>query len=59
VIREVSDRGHVDEPLVGRQVPDLGIGNTQGLWIANHLGELGRIRSFPAGSVVRVHMHQP
>jgi anti-sigma regulatory factor (Ser/Thr protein kinase) len=59
LICEVADHGRIDEPLVGRRVPDLGIENSRGLWIANHLCELVQIRSFPTGSVVRVHMRRP
>jgi anti-sigma regulatory factor (Ser/Thr protein kinase) len=56
LICEVADRGHIDQPLVDRQAPALGKENSRGLWIANQVCELVQIRSFPTGSVVRLHM---
>jgi len=50
---EVSDQGHLTEPLAGRlpPAPDSGAG----LWLANQLTDLLQIHSGPAGTVVRVH----
>jgi anti-sigma regulatory factor (Ser/Thr protein kinase) len=56
LICEVADRGRIDQPLVDRQAPALGKENSRGLWIANQVCELVQIRSFPNGSVVRLHM---
>ncbi len=53
---EVHDRGHIEEPLVGRTRPAPGHPAGRGLWLVNHLCDLVQIRSAPAGSVVRVHM---
>ena len=58
LIGEVSDRGLIDQPLVDRRAPALGSENHRGLWIANQLCELVQIRSFPTGSVVRLHMRR-
>jgi anti-sigma regulatory factor (Ser/Thr protein kinase) len=58
LICEVSDRGRIDQPLVDRQAPALGRESNRGLWIANQLCELVQIRSFPTGSVVRLHMRR-
>jgi anti-sigma regulatory factor (Ser/Thr protein kinase) len=58
LICEVSDRGRIDQPLVDRQAPALGGENRRGLWIANQVCELVQIRSFPTGSVVRLHMRR-
>lgn len=53
---EVHDRGHITEPLVGRN-PPIGKQLTgRGLWVVNHLCDLVQIRSAPGGSVIRVHM---
>ena len=43
------------EPLVGRERP-AGPAGGYGLWLANQLCDLVQVRSFPAGSVVRLHM---
>jgi anti-sigma regulatory factor (Ser/Thr protein kinase) len=50
---EVSDQGHLTEPLAGRlpPAPDAGAG----LWLANQLTDLLQIHSSPAGTIVRVH----
>jgi anti-sigma regulatory factor (Ser/Thr protein kinase) len=53
---EVHDRGHITEPLVGRNPPVVEEPSGRGLWVVNHLCDLVQIRSTPTGSVVRVHM---
>jgi anti-sigma regulatory factor (Ser/Thr protein kinase) len=58
VISEVRDDGHIDLPLVGRERPAAGQIGGHGLWLVNQLCELVQIRSFPTGSVVRLHMHR-
>jgi anti-sigma regulatory factor (Ser/Thr protein kinase) len=54
---EVRDRGHITEPLVGRTHPRAEQWTGRGVWLVHHLCDLVQIRSSPAGSVVRVHMH--
>ncbi len=56
VICEVRDRGRILDPLVGRTKPPADRGSGFGLWLANELCDLVQIRSFPTGSVVRVHL---
>jgi anti-sigma regulatory factor (Ser/Thr protein kinase) len=53
---EVRDRGHIDEPLVGRRRPMPDQPGGRGLWVANQVCDLVQLRSFPSGSAVRVHM---
>ena len=53
---EVADGGHIDQPLVGRELPDLDRPGGRGVWLANQLCDLVQIRTFPAGNVVRLHM---
>ena len=55
VICEVRDRGRILDPLVGRSKPPADRGSGFGLWLANELCDLVQIRSFPTGSVVRLH----
>lgn len=55
VLCEVRDRGRIDDPLVGRELPGLEIGG-RGVWMVNQLCDLVQIRVFPAGTVVRLHM---
>jgi anti-sigma regulatory factor (Ser/Thr protein kinase) len=56
LIAEVSDAGRIEDPLVGRGRPAPGRGSGFGLWLANQLCDLVQIRTFPTGSVVRLHV---
>lgn len=56
LVAEISDRGHIDQPLVGRQAPKPDQESGLGLWIVNQLCDLVQVRSYPSGSVVRLHM---
>jgi anti-sigma regulatory factor (Ser/Thr protein kinase) len=56
-VAEVSDRGQIDEPLAGREPPCSGQVGGHGLWLVNQLCDLMQMRTFPTGSVVRVHVH--
>lgn len=56
LILEVTDAGRVEQPLVGRVVPSPPQGGGRGLWMANRLCDLVRIRSGGEGTTVRLHM---
>ena len=58
LVCEVRDDGEILEPLVGRERPAPGRIGGHGLWLANQLCELVQVRSFPDGSVVRLHAHR-
>ena len=58
LICEVADRGMIEGPLVGREAPSAGQRGGYGLWLANQLCDLVQIRTFPSGSVVRLHMRR-
>jgi anti-sigma regulatory factor (Ser/Thr protein kinase) len=53
---EVADRGHIADPLAGRELPADVRGGGRGLWMVNHLCDLVQLRSSRAGNVVRLHM---
>ncbi|MGQ0839050.1 anti-sigma factor RsbA family regulatory protein [Actinokineospora sp.] len=56
---EVSDGGHIAEPMVGRVMPRASVRGGRGVWLANQLCDLVQIRSAPAtGTVVRLHMRR-
>jgi anti-sigma regulatory factor (Ser/Thr protein kinase) len=55
LIFEVSDRGRIEEPLVGRKRPVPGTLGGRGLWLVNRLCELVQVRSSAAGTIVRLH----
>lgn len=56
LVCEVRDDGRIDDPLAGRRRPAPGQEGGYGLWLANVLCDLVQVRSFPTGSVVRLHM---
>lgn len=53
---DVTDRGRIDDPLVGRFPPALDNDHDRGLGIANQLCDLVQVRSTAAGSSVRLHV---
>ena len=55
VVCEVSDDGHIDDPLVGRVRPEVDDRGGRGLWMVNQLCELVQVRSSPTGTTVRMH----
>lgn len=55
LVCEVGDRGHIDDPLVGRRCPAPDQVGGYGVWIANHLCDVVQVRTYPGGSVVRLH----
>jgi anti-sigma regulatory factor (Ser/Thr protein kinase) len=56
LVCEIRDSGRLEQPLVGREHPELDGDGGRGLWLANQLCDLVQIRSFRSGSVVRLHM---
>lgn len=56
VVCEIGDNGRFDRPLVDRQRPTAELSAPRGLWLANQLCDLVQIRTFPEGTVVRLHM---
>lgn len=52
---EVSDGGHIKDPLLGRARPGPDALSGRGLWIVNHLCDLVQIRSSQSGSQIRLH----
>jgi len=58
VICELRDRGRLDAPLAGRELPPADAFGGRGLWIANQLCDLVQVRSPAGGTVVRLHMHR-
>jgi anti-sigma regulatory factor (Ser/Thr protein kinase) len=56
LVFEVSDAGHIQEPLVGRKRPVLDEPGGHGLWLVNQVCELVQVRSSEAGTVVRLYV---
>ncbi|HEX2499217.1 MAG: anti-sigma factor RsbA family regulatory protein [Actinomycetes bacterium] len=57
LVAEISDRGVIDSPLIGRQRPAPGPSGGYGLWLVHQLCDLVQLRSDPiTGTVVRMHL---
>lgn len=51
---QVSDKGSLVDPLVGRQRPQQGRAGGFGLWMVNQLCDLVQVRSGPNGVAIRI-----
>jgi anti-sigma regulatory factor (Ser/Thr protein kinase) len=58
LICEVTDDGHLDDPLVGREEPDFTTPGGRGLWMVHQLCELVQMRSGALGTTVRMHIRR-
>ncbi len=58
---QVSDAGHISDPLAGRIRPDPGARGGRGLWLVNQLCDLVQIRTGRLGTTIRLHArrHEP
>jgi len=55
LVCEVSDRGRIIDPMIGRTTPARDDEKGRGLWMANQLCDLVQVRSGPAGTKIRIH----
>lgn len=58
LVCEISDAGQIYEPLIGREQPTTDQLRGRGLWLVNQLCDLVQLRSFPTGTVVRMHIRR-
>ncbi|GAA3058585.1 sensor histidine kinase [Actinokineospora globicatena] len=59
LICEITDSGHIPNPLVGRLAPLPAIQGGRGIWLANQLCDLVTIRSHtPQGTATRLHVRR-
>ncbi len=54
---EVSDAGHIKDPLVGRRQPSNEDTGGRGLWIVNQISDLVQIRTSERGTTVRIYRY--
>ncbi|HEY2762472.1 MAG TPA: anti-sigma factor RsbA family regulatory protein [Pseudonocardiaceae bacterium] len=59
LVCEVRDGGHVTDPLAGRRPVDRNQAGGRGLLLVNHLCDLVRMYTCPAGTTVRLHLALP
>ena len=58
LICQVNDTGHITDPLAGRLKRDSAVGGGgNGLWVVQQVCDLVQIRTSPAGTAIRLHMH--
>ena len=55
LVVEVRDTGTIEDPLIGRAMPDFGGVSGRGIWMANQLCSLVQVRSGGDGTQVRLH----
>jgi anti-sigma regulatory factor (Ser/Thr protein kinase) len=58
LVVDITDDGHITDPMVGRVRPDNRETSGRGLYIANQVCDLVQVRSSTSGSVVRLHMRR-
>jgi anti-sigma regulatory factor (Ser/Thr protein kinase) len=56
VVCEVSDRGHITDPLAGRRRPTSQQLHGRGLWLVHQVCDLVQVRTAPGHTVVRVQV---
>lgn len=59
VICQITDSGHITDPLAGVLPPDASQSGGHGLWLVNQVCDLVQIRSDAAGTLIRLHMQIP
>jgi anti-sigma regulatory factor (Ser/Thr protein kinase) len=58
LVNEISDKGYIEDALVGRSRPSSVQAGGRGMWLVHELCDLVQVRSTAHdGTVVRVHMH--
>jgi anti-sigma regulatory factor (Ser/Thr protein kinase) len=56
LICEIRDNGIIEDPMVGRDIPNLLQEGGRGLWMVNQLCDLVQVRSLETGAAVRLHV---
>ena len=59
LVCEVRDGGHIAQPLIGREEPEIGQIGGHGIWLVNLVCDLVQVRSSARGSTVRMQMQRP
>jgi anti-sigma regulatory factor (Ser/Thr protein kinase) len=56
VVCDVTDVGHLVDPMAGRVRPQLGQESGYGVWLANQVCDLVQIRPFEDGTTIRIRL---
>lgn len=54
VVCQTRDRGHIQDPMVGRRRPGLSHSSGRGMWIIQQVCDLVQLRSSPGGTTLRI-----
>ncbi|MCP2258839.1 Anti-sigma regulatory factor (Ser/Thr protein kinase) [Streptoalloteichus tenebrarius] len=57
LVCEVTDRGHLSDPLAGRRPAPSGQAGGRGLLLVHHLSDLVRVHTTPDATTIRVYLH--
>jgi anti-sigma regulatory factor (Ser/Thr protein kinase) len=52
---QVTDSGHITDPLAGHVDPGPDAVSHRGLWIVNQVCDFVQLRTSPAGTTIRLH----
>ena len=58
VICQLSDTGHLSDPMAGRRMPSATASRGRGLALVNSVSGLVRVHTSPQGTTFRVHMYR-
>jgi anti-sigma regulatory factor (Ser/Thr protein kinase) len=59
LVCQISDTGHISDPLAGRIPPPIhSAAGGRGLILVNHLCDLVRIHTRPGATTIRIHVHR-
>jgi hypothetical protein len=56
LVCEISDAGHLSDPLAGRRPAGLSINGGRGLLLVNHIADLVRTHTSPRGTSIRMYL---
>jgi anti-sigma regulatory factor (Ser/Thr protein kinase) len=56
LVCEISDAGHLTDPLAGRRPAGLGTNGGRGLLLVNHIADLVRTHTTPQGTSIRLYL---
>ncbi|MEV0595025.1 anti-sigma factor RsbA family regulatory protein [Nonomuraea cavernae] len=59
LVCEISDTGHITDPLAGREPVDANIAGSRGLLIVNLLSDLVRVHTRAGGTTIRTYFDLP
>jgi anti-sigma regulatory factor (Ser/Thr protein kinase) len=56
IVCQISDAGHINDPLAGSRAPEPGATTGYGLWMVNQVCDEVDLHSSESGTTIRMHM---